>query len=413
MWNLITILALATAAPGDVTATRLDGTAVSGELQHWSASSVVLETAAGSSDIPTADLVSLKFSDQSTADAGLPLLELVDGTMLPLAEFTTDGIQATGKLAVPSSAQQTISFPLNKVRAVRLQSLDPTVLPQWQEILSSGAPSDLLVLVKRGGKSLDYLEGVIGKVSADEVEFTLDEKTVAVAQSKVAGLVYFRKDETAEVSPNCLVLGRNGVRISVASLQSRPGLLDILTVAGVRVSWPTSEIISADFSAGKIAFLSDLKPASQSWQPLVGLPPSASHAAKFGRPRFNQSATGGPLSITIPGDSSSGGSPRTETFAKGLALRSRTELVYRLPSGYSRFMALAGIEPADAASGNVALTIFGDDRMLTESTIAGNCRPLPLELDVAGVKRLKIVVDYGQNLDTGDWLNLCNARIVK
>lgn len=76
-------------------------------------------------------------------------------------------------------------------------------------------------------------------------------------------------------------------------------------------------------------------------------------------------------------------------------------------------MALAGIEPADAASGNVALTIFGDDRMLTESTIAGNCRPLPLELDVAGVKRLKIVVDYGQNLDTGDWLNLCNARIVK
>jgi len=35
------------------------------------------------------------------------------------------------------------------------------------------------------------------------------------------------------------------------------------------------------------------------------------------------------------------------------------------------------------------------------------------ELDVAGVNRLKIVVDYGQNLDTGDWLNLCNARIVK
>jgi hypothetical protein len=26
---------------------------------------------------------------------------------------------------------------------------------------------------------------------------------------------------------------------------------------------------------------------------------------------------------------------------------------------------------------------------------------------------LKIVVDYGQNLDTGDWLNLCDARLIK
>ena len=45
--------------------------------------------------------------------------------------------------------------------------------------------------------------------------------------------------------------------------------------------------------------------------------------------------------------------------------------------------------------------------------MTGNDAPLPIEVDIAGVKRLKIVVDYGQNLDTGDWLNLCDARIVK
>ena len=38
------------------------------------------------------------------------------------------------------------------------------------------------------------------------------------------------------------------------------------------------------------------------------------------------------------------------SFAKGFALRSRTELVYRLPDGFNRFTALAGIDPAATAS---------------------------------------------------------------
>ncbi len=341
------------------------------------------------------------------------MLELVDGTMLPLAEFTTDDAKAIGKLAMPSPGQQTISVPLKQLRAVRLQPLDPAILPQWREIRASKVPSDLLVLLKRGGKSLDYLEGVLGKVTAEQVEFTLDKKTVKVDRGKVAGLVYFRSDDGKEPTPQCLLLGPDGTRISALSVGCTDGVLDVVTVAGLKLVWPLSSVASADFSAGKIVFLGDLQTASQSWQPLVGLPPSASRAAKFGQPRLNQSATGGPLSLTFPSDSPAGGSPQTETFAKGLAVRSRSELVYRLPNGYSRFMAVAGIEPNDTASGNVTLTIFGDDRMLTEATIAGSSRPLPLELDVAGVKRLKIVVDYGQNLDTGDWLNLCNARIVK
>jgi hypothetical protein len=65
------------------------------------------------------------------------------------------------------------------------------------------------------------------------------------------------------------------------------------------------------------------------------------------------------------------------------------------------------------ASGNVTLSVFGDDDLLAEHEIDGSDAPLPLDLDVTGVRRLRIVVDYGDNLDTGDWLNLCNARIVK
>ena len=376
----------------------------------------MLQTDSASSDrqIPTADLVSLDFSTESTADAGQPMLELVDGTKLPIDDVTTDAHTLRGKLSTPLSATpRPIAVPLEQVRAVRLQPLDPAILPQWHEILTSGMPSDLLVLVKRGGRSLDYLEGVVGAITDEDVAFTLEGKTVQVARSKVAGLVYYRTAAAPTATPQCILLGKDGARLTASSVSLRGASLDVVTMSGLRVVWPLSSIASADFSAGKIVFLGDLTPASQTWQPLVGLPPSASRAAKFGQPRFNHSATGGPLSLTFPNDSPAGGSLETETFAKGLAVRSRSELVYRLPSGYSRFMAVAGIEPADATNGNVALTVFGDDQLLTEANIAGSSQPLRLDLDVTGVKRLKIVVDYGQNLDTGDWLNLCNARIVK
>jgi hypothetical protein len=196
-------------------------------------------------------------------------------------------------------------------------------------------------------------------------------------------------------------------------VRSQGDMLIANTTSHLQLAWPLAGIASIDLSAGKIVFLSDIEPAAVSWQPLVGLPTAASRAAQYGRPRFNQSAGGGPLTLAYPDDDPAAGTPEIKPFAKGLAIRSRSELVYRLPKGYSRFLAVVGIEPAAAASGNVMLSIFGDDRLLVEQAIDGSDAPLPLELDVSGVNRLKIVVDYGQNLDTGDWLNLCNVRIVK
>jgi hypothetical protein len=135
--------------------------------------------------------------------------------------------------------------------------------------------------------------------------------------------------------------------------------------------------------------------------------------AGFGQPRIDQSAAGGTLSLWFPDEPIAEGSGSFQAFDKGLAIRSRTELLYRLQRGFSRFVAVAGIEPETRASGSVILTVFGDEKLLMEAAVSGRDAPLPIELNVANVSRLKLVVDYGDNLDTGDWLNLCNARVVK
>jgi hypothetical protein len=415
VWNLIAVLALAVGVPQHVAATKLDGTVVKGQLEAWSADGIVLTDGKKTNTLPTADLLALEFSGEPTGDTGGPLVELVDGSALPMADFISNGQAAEVRVRLPADgAAKPLSVPIKKVNAVRLQAIAAEVLPQWQEIRELGAPSDVVVVSKRGGKSLDHLECVLGEVTEKEVAFELDGEQMRVPRAKVAGLIYYRADKVPAVPAPYIVAGPAGMRLAATNVRwQEDGTLTADTLAGVPVSWPVSGIFSVDLSAGKVRFLSDIEPAAMSWQPLVGLPKETPRAAKFGQVRFNRSSTGGPLTLAFPHTDPAAGSSLIKTFNKGLAIRSRTQLVYRLPSGFDRFLAEAGIEPGTAASGNVVLMIYGDDRVLFEHPIDGADAPVAIDLPVSGVKRLQIVVDYGENLDTGDWLNLCNARVVK
>lgn len=422
MWILIAALILMTATEADVVVKKLDGTSASGTLQSWRDGQLVLATADGPQAIGESEVLSFDRGEQSAAatDMRKPIVEFVDGSVLPLAEFSTTGKTASMTFRSRTVAgSQPVAVEVKKVKSVRLQPMSDELAKEWQEIVSSAVqsdsatPSDLLVVLKRGGQSLDYLEGVIGQVTEKDVEFTHDGSAVHVGREKVAGIVYYRAKPSSETTARCLLTGSDELSIRAAKVRLDGDVLQITTNSGVTVAWPWNEVTTADFSAGKLVFLSDLKPVSQSWQPLVGLPASATHAAVIGQPRFDRSGVGGPLSVWYPDGDPSPATGHAESFAKGVALRSRTEIAYRLPRGFGRFLAVAGIEPATRSSGDVLLTIVGDDRTLLERPVTGHDTPLPIEVDVAGVKQLKFVVDYGNNLDTGDWLNLCNARIVK
>ena len=48
-----------------------------------------------------------------------------------------------------------------------------------------------------------------------------------------------------------------------------------------------------------------------------------------------------------------------------------------------------------------------------DATLAGKDASRPVDLDLTGVRRLTIVVDFGESLGMGDYLLLCNARLSK
>jgi hypothetical protein len=406
-----------TGTPAQVTVSRIDGSSIVGSLSEWNEQGISVAVEAGEVDIAAKELLSLRWSGASVppdASAGAIRVELTDGTVLPVDQFQVASSKALLTLpAVVPAEKREQQIAIRNVAAVQLRPLDGAVADQWSQLRKQEFTSDVLAVLKRDGKSLDYVEGVLGEVTKEKIEFRLDDESRRVDRSRVAGLIYLRADTQAKQEPICIIHSRAGLRASASAARLANELISVTTSEGVELDWPLEDIKLVDFSAGKILYLSDIEQATADWTPLVGLPSAAQAASKYGQPRRDNSAFGGLLTLSHSAGALSGGPNQLQSYNKGLALHSRTEMVFRLPAGYRRFLAIAGIEPATSPAGNVQFKIYGDDEALFEADIAGNEPPREIELDVAGVRRLKLVVDFGKNLSTGDWLNVCDARLVK
>ncbi len=402
----------------EVTAARLDSTSVTGELKSWNNAQVVIAAPASEQTIATDQLVAIRWPslpvNEKTPASAPGLAELIDGTRIPIQSVLVTGDQAALQLPAALGENRTLQLSVKSLAVVRFVPLDGALAKQWDEIRQNKAAGDLLVVRKRDGKSLDYVDGVLGEITADKVELKVDGESNRADRAKVAGVFYLRTSQSAVAEPRVSLQGRSGLRAAATNVELAGGKLLVTTSGGTKFEWPLIDLELADFSHGKITYLSDLEPAGSDWTSLVGQPAGIPNLAGYGRVRRDQSILGSLLTLRVP-ESADGETQATvlRTFNKGLAVRSRTELIYRLPGSVNRFTALAGIEPATATNGAVKLAIFADDRPLIETAVTGSQPPVPIDVQISGAKRLKIVVDYGDNLDTGDWLNLCDAKLVK
>jgi hypothetical protein len=123
---------------------------------------------------------------------------------------------------------------------------------------------------------------------------------------------------------------------------------------------------------------------------------------KLFQPQIDRGFFGAPLAIA------------GQSYTKGLALHSRTVMQYRLTRGFRRFAATAGLDSRFRATGNVTLAIHGDCEPLFSKDIVNTDAAIPIDFDLQGVRRLTVIVDFGDDMsDIGDYLNLCNARLLK
>ena len=389
------MLATALAANADFQLQTTDGQTYYGDLIGIDADGVAFETAQERLTIPLGRLsdVSRVTKPQPPATRPAVWVELIDGSQLLAARYTV----ADRVASIQLTSEQVVELPTAAIGFVRFQQFESELASQWAKITASEAAGDLIVVHKKG--TLDYQPGVLGDITDTTVVFTLDDEKLSVKRAKVAGLVYYHSAGRELPGSICQLVDATGSRLEVAGAKLARGSLEVTTPAGLKRDFPLTQVAAL---TARVQYLSDLEPESATWTGFVSGPNLPDAVKRSFRPRFNEAVDGGELKI--------GGT----VFAKGVAMCSRTELVYRLPPGeFKRLTAVAGIDSRARPAGAVRLLIYGDDKPLVESDVMGTQEPLAIDLDLTGVSRLKIVVDFGAGGEIMDLFDLCDARILQ
>lgn len=107
-----------------------------------------------------------------------------------------------------------------------------------------------------------------------------------------------------------------------------------------------------------------------------------------------------------PGD----GTPlslRGTGFTKGLGVAGPSVAVFRLAQSCSTFSAQVGVDDATKGGGSVVFQVWADGTKLFDSgVVTGMSAAMPVNVDVTGVRRLKLLVTNGgdgASLDRADW----------
>jgi hypothetical protein len=399
MLSLLLSAALTTGAT-EFEAQTVDGQSAVGRIVELNAGQLVLETSAGPSKFAFNSLAGLtRKPAPPAADRKLPIrVELIDQSLLAASGYTVRG--GVAQLVLGGGAK--LEVPTRAIRWVRFAAAadaDEKLTKQWFEITETKADGDLLVVRKSG--ALDYLEGVQGDIDADTCNFELDKEPVPVKRSKVEGVVYFHSAAAELPAADGQLLSLDGSRLAIGKVELAENAINISMPSGVSLSLPLDDVSRFDFSSGKIAYLSDLDPESASHVPYLGFAEEPAALREFYRYRRDIGFEQNPLRLD------------GKTYRKGLSLASRSLLLYKLPGKFRLFRATIGIDDSVRETGDVHVAIKGDGKVLWEGDVRGADAARELELEIAGVKRLEILVDYGGGLDVGDRLDLCDARVTK
>ncbi len=379
----------------------LSGPIHKGELVSIDDKQVKLTVDGKEVTLPAADLlaVELQASTKPLPAGPYQRLRLIDGTVLTCQSLELKGSEATTKLF----SGQTLKFPMASVQWLLIDAQDEKNRKEFEEQLAKKASQDVLRLLSRDETAINAFEGFVGDADAngETVSFKTGGNAVTVAIPRIRGIIFSRPPAENAPAPLCKLSDGFENHFVAKSLTIAGDQFKLLTPTGLEVESPKASAVRLDFSMGKVVYLSDLEPLSVDESFLL---------ADLWHFRRDKNLEGGPLSLG------------RKTYAKGLAVHSRTILVYEV-KGYNNLRTVLGIDdqvtgPAQAvvrfeAEGkDLPVTIDGK-AAANPMTLKSRAEPVEIKVDLSGVTRLRITVDYGDDLDLGDHVIFADARVTK
>lgn len=406
-----------------VTVHLTDGSSI--ESMLWSIGDSSIEIAAEATPIQLAfeKIASLSFNstdnggDRSDASAQLPRLAqstrgeltFVDQSFAHFRSVVVEGDIARVS-TVAGALIETGVANLKTISFIGDQSTDQE-RDQWKELIAQDlTTSDAIVVSKNG--TLQLIEGVVGDISDQHLTFSMETRTAKVGLEKIKGVLFYRAQREF-TEPSCQLVLSDDSAISVRTIALKDSQFEVTSTCGLELAVDVSRIDRIDFSIGRVVFLSDLIPSTNTWTPLLASPEIVQPLKSLRLAKFNRDMRGEMLTLrNVP---ESGLSYLTETVAyeKGIAISGGGRVVFALNGQFKQLTGMVGFDPNAFIGGVVRFEVKTDGQvaisevMRAEETLQG----IALSLDVTETERISISVQYEDGKPAGDVLHLVDLKV--
>lgn len=386
----IICVALAAVAFGAERVETIDAKTIEGTVDSITTQQVQVKLPAGPQTLPLADvgMIELGTPESLLAQAGATVVVTRAGDMLAavsvkLADGKVTFENKLGKVACEVGAVAAIYFtPAGQ---------NPQAVMQQAKDVTSGAEAADTIVIDQG-KEWAGVEGVLVAIGDQKVTLRYEGEDRLVDRKNVRAIRLAAAAPAVTARKGTLTLA-DGSEVAFDTATLAADTFTVKTVALGEVQIARKIVSAVRLVSPRVTELSQLKPVVE-------------EAAYFDVKTpvgINKSAAGGPLKL--------GG----RTFASGVGASSFTKLEYTLDGEYKNFVAIVGIDDAARPLGNASVSFLGDDKELTPAlVVTGKDAPAEVRLNLAGVKKLTIRIDFGpDNLPVGDQVDIASARLIK
>jgi hypothetical protein len=302
------------------------------------------------------------------------------------------------ELSVDSTLLEEVRLPRDSVSAIifDMPTDDQSARTLEKRIASAASDTDTLLFANG-----DQLTGQMVDVARDKLNFKSAAADVVVDRARVAAVVFRRGTSPDKLTPVGLktwVGLCDGSRLLawVVAADDKSARLDL--VAGDEVAIESEAVVALQPIGGGAVYLSDLKDAGYRHIAFLSL------AWNFRRDR---NVTGGPLVAD------------GRRYLKGLGMHSAARITYNLEGEYRAFQSELAIDDSTDGRGSATCRVFTDDgsgqwRLKYESpVIRGGEKPVGVDVDLTGAKRLSLLVDFADRGDEQDHIDWLDARLIR
>ena len=369
-----------------VEAVPVEGPAFAAELAGVDAQwQVTLRTGQRSRTLPAAELV--RWGSPAEVRQG-PLVMLADGGIVAAEVIEAD----KETLSIDSDLFGLVKLPLESLAGIVFQSpSDRQARDALLDQVAKAAGETDRIIFANG----DQLTGRIDAVKGGTLKLQADVGPASVEIARVKVLIFnpALRRRTATQGLLAIVGFRDASRLVVRRMEVDRQSVSLDLAGGVKLrSDRPQDLVLLEPRGGRVVYLSDLKPFAYKQTPFLDLPWAL---------QVDHNVTGGMLRA--------GGKP----YLKGLGLHGAARLTYLLERPYRRFQAELAIDDATNGQGSVRFRVLLDGReKLATTIIRGRMPPLPVSLDLTGVKQLDLIVDFADRADEMDHADWLAARLI-